>query len=185
MWALATMGVKPDAGLLETMQRRATATAGDFNPQNVANLMWALATMGVKPDAGLLEAMQRRARAMAGDFNPQNVANLMWALACFGTSHNQLSGAMAESMAVQLLSMTEELDVEAKFQMHQWLLSCDLDPEWRGQLPKSMEKLKEELGGAFRRAFTSRTVRPSRLQVGQDRSSAPLYVGVAVRLPRS
>ncbi|KAJ1488000.1 hypothetical protein T484DRAFT_1888188, partial [Baffinella frigidus] len=34
VWALATMGVKADARLLEAMQARATATAGDFNPQD-------------------------------------------------------------------------------------------------------------------------------------------------------
>ena len=33
-----------DLGLLEAMQRRATATAGEFKPQNVANVLWALAT---------------------------------------------------------------------------------------------------------------------------------------------
>ncbi|KAJ1482688.1 hypothetical protein T484DRAFT_1803177, partial [Baffinella frigidus] len=32
-WALASMSVKPDAGLLEAMQGQATATAGDFKPQ--------------------------------------------------------------------------------------------------------------------------------------------------------
>ncbi|KAJ1488566.1 hypothetical protein T484DRAFT_3613701 [Baffinella frigidus] len=55
------------AGLLAAMQRRATATAGEFQPQSVANLLWALATMGERADRELLEAMQRRATASAGD----------------------------------------------------------------------------------------------------------------------
>ncbi|KAJ1488559.1 RAP domain-containing protein [Baffinella frigidus] len=75
---------KEDRELLEAMQRRATATAGEFDPQNVANVLWALATMGEKVDRELLEAMQTRATATAGEFMPQNVANLMWALARMG-----------------------------------------------------------------------------------------------------
>ena len=81
VWALATMGIKPEAGLLEAMQRQAIATVRDFKPQNVANLVWALAKMGVEPEPGLLKAMQRRAMQMAGGFNPQAAANLVWALA--------------------------------------------------------------------------------------------------------
>ncbi|KAJ1470971.1 hypothetical protein T484DRAFT_1916953, partial [Baffinella frigidus] len=73
-----------DRGLLEAMQRRATATVGEFKPQNVANMLWALATMGERADRGLLEAMQRRATATAGDFKPQGVGNVLWALATMG-----------------------------------------------------------------------------------------------------
>jgi hypothetical protein len=173
-WALATMGVKPAAGLLEAMQGRARATAGDFKPQEVANLLWALATMGVTPAAGLLEAMQKQAMATAGDFNPQAVTNLVWAHACFGAPYNQLSGPMAESMAVQLLSIRDQLSIEGKRQIHQWLLFCNLDPEWRRQLPRNTQKVKEELGGGCRQAFGSGAVSTSRTQVsGQDCSSAP------------
>ncbi|KAJ1481763.1 hypothetical protein T484DRAFT_1806194, partial [Baffinella frigidus] len=76
----ATMGGGLDRGLLEAMQRRATALAGEFNPQDVANVLWALVTMGEAADPGLLEAMQRRATATAGEFEPRNVAMLLWAL---------------------------------------------------------------------------------------------------------
>ena len=54
------MGERADRGLLKAMQRRATATAGEFKPPNVANLLWGLAMMGEKTDWGLLEAMQSR-----------------------------------------------------------------------------------------------------------------------------
>ncbi|KAJ1487994.1 hypothetical protein T484DRAFT_2019729 [Baffinella frigidus] len=162
--ALATMGVTADARLLEAMQARATATAGDFNPQNVANLVWALATMGITADARLLEAMQGRATATAGDFDPQGVANLFWALACFDASPSQVSVLLVESMAVRLLSLREQLSVGGKSRMHQWLLFCDLHPEWRGQLPRSMQTVKEELGGDFRQAFALEDPTISRLQ---------------------
>ena len=63
-----------DGGLLEAMQRRARATADDFKPQEVSNLLWALATMGERADRGLLEAMQRMATSTVGDFKPQEVS---------------------------------------------------------------------------------------------------------------
>jgi hypothetical protein len=143
MWALAKMGVKSDAGLVEAMQGRATATADDFNPPNIALFLWALATMGITPDADLLEAIQGQATATAGDFNPQDVAMLLWAHACLGAPHTPHSGRMAESMAVQLLSLQEQLRGEelCKTQLHQWLVFCDLDPGWREKLPKSMQKV--------------------------------------------
>jgi hypothetical protein len=37
---------RADRGLLEALQRQATATVGEFKPQEVANVLWALATMG-------------------------------------------------------------------------------------------------------------------------------------------
>ena len=123
------------------MQARATATAGDFYPQGVANLLWALATMGSKPDPRLLEAMQGQATATARDFNSQDVANVLWSLACFDISRSQVSSLMAESMAGRLLSLREQLSVSAKRQVHQWLLFCDLHPEWRGKLLSSMQKV--------------------------------------------
>jgi len=53
---------------MEAMQKRVKEVAGDFFPQNVANLMSALVKMGIKPDAGLAEAMQKRAKEAAGDW---------------------------------------------------------------------------------------------------------------------
>ncbi|KAJ1472840.1 hypothetical protein T484DRAFT_1838754 [Baffinella frigidus] len=71
-----------DDELVGELLARAKATAGDFTPQAVANLMWAVATMGIEnPDAGLVKMMQRRAIATAGNFKPQGVAMLMWAFA--------------------------------------------------------------------------------------------------------
>ena len=84
VWAVVTMGIKPDAGLLEAMQERAIATAEDFNHKDVANFLWALAKMDAKLDAGLLEVMQERAFATVVGFKPHEIANLVWALATMG-----------------------------------------------------------------------------------------------------
>ncbi|KAJ1487758.1 hypothetical protein T484DRAFT_1785633, partial [Baffinella frigidus] len=69
-------GLRADRELLEAMQRRATVTAEEFKPQEVAILLWALATMGGRKDRELVEAMQRRAAATAGEFTPQEIANV-------------------------------------------------------------------------------------------------------------
>ena len=68
MAKLHEVGVFASRALLEAMQRRATATAGELKPQEVANLLWGLATMGERVDRGLLEAMQMRATATVGGF---------------------------------------------------------------------------------------------------------------------
>jgi hypothetical protein len=41
---------------------RALATAGEFRPQNVANLLWALAMLGKDPGGELTAAMLGRAQ---------------------------------------------------------------------------------------------------------------------------
>ena len=89
MAKLHQKGVRADLKLLAAMQRRATATAGEFKPQAVANMLWALATMGETADRKLLEAMQSQATATAGEFKPQEVANSLWALATMGEKADQ------------------------------------------------------------------------------------------------
>ena len=53
MWAYATLGMEPGAELAGAMSRRAVSTAGEFKPQDVANLMWAYATLGIEPVCSL------------------------------------------------------------------------------------------------------------------------------------
>ncbi|KAJ1479168.1 hypothetical protein T484DRAFT_1815329 [Baffinella frigidus] len=79
------MGV--DDELAGELQARATATAGEFEPQDVSMLMLALAKMYIRPDTGLLEAMQQRATATAGHFTPQIVSTLMSALSKMGITN--------------------------------------------------------------------------------------------------
>ena len=169
LWALATMGIEPEPFLLKAMQRRVVATADDFDPQNVSMVLWALATMGIEPEPRLLKAMQRQAMAKAGLFIPQNVANVLWAMACFDTSPSHRSVLMVECMADRILSMREQLGVEEMTQIHQWLLFCDLHPEWRGKLPRSMREVEEEHGDAFRDALALASTTTSRLQVSSHR----------------
>ena len=40
LWAFATMGREPGAGLMRVLEGRAEAVAGMFNAQHVANTLW-------------------------------------------------------------------------------------------------------------------------------------------------
>jgi hypothetical protein len=144
MWALATMGRRPEQDFLGKMQLRATALEGEFMPKNISNLTWALASMGVTPEVDLLEAMQRRATALAGEFKPQETANMLWAHACFGVP---LGGfALYEAMAASLLSGFAALNVSEKAQIQRWLLSLSLEPAWKAcALPASVQRLQVSL----------------------------------------
>jgi predicted small integral membrane protein len=165
VWALATMGVTPEAGLLRAMQGRATALAGEFKPQAVANTVWALATMGVTPEAGLLRAMQGRATALAGEFKPQAVANTLWAHTCLGIPCGKREQELFEILANRLLEMTSTLDVEDECQLHQWLLTFDLEPSWDLSSLVQVNVVKQQLGERCRRSFVVQDPNPSDLQV--------------------
>ncbi|KAJ1496409.1 hypothetical protein T484DRAFT_1923434 [Baffinella frigidus] len=103
MFGLVTMGITPDAGLLEAMQGRATATAGDFTPPDITMLLHALVKVGAKPEPGLLEAMQGRARETAGDFSPLEVSMFMSALEQIGVTPGPgLLAAMKEGAKVEV-----------------------------------------------------------------------------------
>ena len=154
-----------DRGLLEAMQRRATATAGEFVPQGVANVLWALASTGERADRGLLKAMHRRAMATAGEFYPQAVANMLWALAVMGVggSDESLDGLISR-LAARILEVREQLTHEAKCQLHQWLLSCELGLLSGASLSTAVARVKEEIGQQCLQAFSAKVTHGSRLQ---------------------
>jgi len=168
VWALATMGVTPDEELLRAMQVRATSLAGLFDPQNVANTVWALATMGVMPEAGLLRAMQGRATATAGLFNPQDVANTVWAHACFGVPCGKGEQEMFEILATRVLEVSSKMDPKDECQVHQWLLTFDLEPSWDLSSLAQVNVVKQELGERCRRSFVREDPGPSKLQVARS-----------------
>ena len=63
----------PEAGLLRAMQGRATAVAGEFNPQEVANTVWAHACFGgpLLEMASTLDVEgERQSASMAVDVRP-------------------------------------------------------------------------------------------------------------------
>ncbi|KAJ1486216.1 hypothetical protein T484DRAFT_1790515, partial [Baffinella frigidus] len=76
---MAKMGERADRGLLGAMQRQTTATAGEFKPQEVANLLWALAKMGDShphPDDVLDSDEEEMMTHKAPTMNKDQAANL-------------------------------------------------------------------------------------------------------------
>ena len=63
LWAYATMGREPRAGMMSALEGQAEALTGTFNAQNMANTLWAYATMGREPGAGRMKALEGRAEA--------------------------------------------------------------------------------------------------------------------------
>jgi len=119
----------------------------------------------VTPDAGLLRAMQGRATAVAGEFNPQNVANTLWAHACFGFPCGKGEKELFEILATRLLEMASTLGVEGECQVHQWLLTFDLEASWDLSSLAQVNVVKQQLGERCRRSFVLEDPTPSDLQV--------------------
>jgi hypothetical protein len=164
LWALATMVERVDRGLLQAMQERVTATAGDYNPQDIANVLWALATMGEEADRGLLQALQWRTAATVGKFAPQNVANVLWALATMGWGLDASEGVLIDRLAARVLEFRHKFTQRAKSQLHQWLLSCQLDLVSDASLPSGVARVKLEMGEECLQAFSGWAMHESRFQ---------------------
>ena len=77
LWGLATKGERADRGLLKAMEKRATATPGEFKPQTLRTCSGGWRRWMRGRNRSLLEAMQRWATATAAELTPQNVANLL------------------------------------------------------------------------------------------------------------
>ena len=63
LWAYATMGREPGAGVMRGLEGRAEALAGTFNAQDVANTLWAYATRHEARRACRVGGRQRQQQA--------------------------------------------------------------------------------------------------------------------------
>ena len=140
MWALATLGVEPGAELATAMSRRAVASAGEFKPQEVANLMWALAVIFYED------------------------------ISCFAvwdTAISMLVPALRRTLVSP--PVTQEASKAAQLsQLHQVLLCVALEGLWQGLDLAGL--LGQYTAGLCRGAFEGAAVRSSKLQVKQGRS---------------
>ncbi|KAJ1480488.1 hypothetical protein T484DRAFT_1810583, partial [Baffinella frigidus] len=159
MARLYNMGLRTNAGLLEAMQRRATATAGGFEPHDVVDVLWALATMGVRAERGLLEAVGARATATVGKYKSNEVLEVLWALAV--TGEDGILFDLRDRLAARVLHFRDKLD---KTRVYQWLLSCELNLLSGASLPSSVARVKQEMGEECLLAFSGQTTHESRLQ---------------------
>ena len=182
LWAYATMGREPGAGVMQELERRIEASGGTFNAQGVANTLWAYATMGREPGAGLMRVLEGRAEALAGTFNAQDVANSLWAACVFSL----LCASDAEFPWVDtVVQRLVSLDKSACFnsvqmcQLHQFFLSCSVETRLVVEAINDMQSLKE----TCRSAFVCAPAAPSATQ--QQVSETLRHMGLSVKIGRA
>ena len=113
LWAYATMGREPGAGLMGVLEGRAGAVAGTFNAQNVGNTLWAYVSMRRELRAGLRYSLEERILQVLADFTSQSVFNTRWAYSqlglylpaevesCFAARHNAHVASSSDSVAAE------------------------------------------------------------------------------------
>ena len=193
LWAAATLGKRPGAGVVEALEARLRAvSAGESKPQEVSNTLWAYATLGERPGAGVVEALEGRLRAVAGEYKPQDIANTLWAACVLALSVPQIFGGLAGALCDRLLSREDhsQMDDSGRCQLHQVFLMCSLDADVLGSLPESIVMLKDRLGDACLASFVrvgARRVTESKFQkyVSQALQRMGLAVDEEYQCPKS
>ena len=155
LWALAALRKDGESPLVRALVARIVAqrAAASLQPQELSNLFWALATMGVCVEAKLVAALGRRACTTAGRFQANDVTKLLWALACVDLAGLDFHFVLLDSMATRCLQLRSEFHPSQKRLLHQWFLSCEIDPTLRRALPESVSRAKSLLGSDFRLSY--------------------------------
>ena len=186
LWAYATMGREPGAGLMRVLEGQAEAIADTFDGQDVANTLWAYAVFGRKPGAKLSRVLEGQAEALAGTFNAQNVANTLWAACVFATFRPvEEESRWMQTLSQRLLSIGETgcFNSCELCQLHQFFLWFSLEPRLGVEAINDMRSLK----AACRSAFECREYVPSATQ--QQVSETLRILGLSVedeaRCPKS
>jgi hypothetical protein len=168
------------------MEGRAEALAGTFNAQGVANTLWAYATMGRAPGAGLMRELEGRAEALADTFTAQAVVNTLWAVCVFFLLVDPCQGwSWVHTLVQRLVSLGEaaSFNTAQLCQVHQFFVSCSVEPRLRMEAVNDMCALKE----ACREAFECTKSAPSatQQQVSETLCQLGLSVEDEVRCPKS
>jgi hypothetical protein len=171
---------------MRVLEGRAEALAGTFKAQNVANTLWAYATMGREPGAGLMRGLEGRAEALAGTFNAQNVANTLWAACVFFLVSDPGHGWRWLHAVVERLVSLDDASCFNAFelcQIHQFLVSCRVEPRLRTEAIDDMRALRER----GREAFECAKAAPSAMQqqVSETLRRMGMSVEDEVRCPKS
>jgi len=186
LWAYATMGREPGAGVMRALEGRAKALVGTFVAQNVANTLWAYATMGREPGAGLMLELEGRVEALAGTFNAQNVANSLWAASIFFLLlHPGQGWRWVHTLVRRLVPLREaaSFNTAQLCQVHQFFVGCSVEPRLRMEAVNDMCALKETCREAFECAKSAPSV--TQQQVSETLRHMGLSVEDEARCPKS
>ncbi|KAJ1488903.1 hypothetical protein T484DRAFT_1781958, partial [Baffinella frigidus] len=128
----------------------------DLEMQHIGNLAWSLACLLTVPPAHASLHV-----GLANRLSNTHIGNLAWSLACLLTVpplHASLHVGLANRLSQRIMTIgKEEFDTPALVQLHQFFLSCQLDPSIRAALPQSIHDLK---------AYVERDARFARLNPG-------------------
>jgi len=155
----------------------------------VANTLWAYATMGREPGAGLMRELEGRAESLAGCFNAQDVANTLWA-ACvivllFAPGQVRRLWQCLVNTVQRLVTLGKAacFNTAQLCQVHQFFVSCSVEPRIRMEAVNDMWALKE----TCLEAFVCAKVAPSgtQQQVSETLRHMGMSVEDEVRCPKS
>ena len=139
-----------------TGRRRPGVVVGEFNHQNIANLLWSYASIGRADGETFRAWIPVASLAVLDDgCDVRSMTSIAWAYAVADVSAPSLFG---EDFAASCLGRQDELDVEGMRQLYQWHL-------WQAEeLGIGATGLPPSLGGACYRAFLSTPPKVSALQ---------------------
>lgn len=125
--AYATLGIRDEQLFAWMSQVARSYEPGHFDAQHISNIIHSLAVLGIE-DSQLVAHLfnnvlrSRQTSLFQKDFNPQAMANLAWGVAVLEVRDTQIHSWIASSCA----SKIGEMDKNALSQLHQFLLSCEL-----------------------------------------------------------
>ncbi len=161
LWVYATMGLALGAGLMRVLEGRAEVLAGTFIAPNVANTLWVYEAMGRAPGARVMKELEGRTEAVAGTFNAQEMANTLWAACVFSVLLSPGHGFRWVHTVVQrLVSLGEAVcfNIENLCQIHQFFVSCSVEPRLNMEAINDMWALKKTCREAFECCKTAPSV---------------------------
>jgi len=142
--------------------------------------------MGREPRAGLMRELEGRAEALAGTLKAQDVANMLWAACVFSFLFDPGQGwRWVHTLGQRLVSLGEaaSFNTAQLCQVHQFFVSCSVEPRLRMEAINDMRSLKE----TCREAFVCAKAAPSgtQQQVSETLRHMGMSVEDEVRCPKS
>jgi hypothetical protein len=164
------------------------ALGGTFTALCVAITLWAYATLGREPGAGLMRELEGRSEALAGTFTTQGVAISLWAACLFSLHFDPGHGWRWVHLVQRLVTLGKVacFNTAQLCQVHQFFVSCSVEPRLRMEAINDMWALKETCREAFVCTKTAASAASkTQQQVSETLRHMGLLVEDEVRCPKS
>ena len=111
-------------------------------------------------------ALEKRAVEASNDFNSQAVANVMWSCIVFKILCSDFTSKIVCTLVNRLMEQwRDDLCVEELSQVHQFLLTCELDHAFGSDLSERVLQQLKSKARMCKRAFQEARVSPSQTQL--------------------